>query len=325
MMGFLAPNSRRHPMPAEPYLMQLATRLSAGSNGWSDDFRARHRTFVLSRQQPDGGFAGREGDSDVYYTSFAARCLTVLGGTPDACRDALAGYVARQEYERLNAVDLLSWTSTALAVQLMGVADPLASLPADWIDRVVARLEALRRDDGGYAKSPEGAVGSTYQSFLSMLTYELLGRNVPRPNRLTQFLYDRQRNDGGFVEIGPMKQSGANPTAAAVAVLRSLGRMDDDIRNDVKRYLVQVRSSEGGFQANTRIPFADGLSTFTCVLTAQDLQLPESFDAELTARYVRDQLQLASGGFRGASWDEQADVEYTFYGLGTLALVAAAV
>jgi geranylgeranyl transferase type-2 subunit beta len=308
-------------MPAEPYLMQLAARLSAGSTGWSDAFRARHRTFVLSRQQPDGGFAGREGDSDVYYTSFAARCLTVLGSVPDATRDALGGYVSRQDYEQLNAVDLLSWASTALAVQLLGGADPLALLPADWIDRVVTRLETLRRDDGGYAKSPEGAVGSTYQSFLSMLTYELLGRAVPRPNRLTQFLYDRQRNDGGFVEIGPMKHSGANPTAAAVAVLTSLGRMDDDIRNDVKRYLVQVRSSEGGFQANTRIPFADGLSTFTCVLTAQDLQLPDSFDAGLTARYVRDQLQLSTGGFRGASWDEQADVEYTFYGLGTLALL----
>ena len=312
-------------MPAEPYLMQLASRLSAGSSGWSDAFRERHRAFVLSRQQPDGGFSGREGDSDVYHTSFAARCLTVLGGISDAARDALGGYVSRQDYENLNAVDLLSWTSTALAVQLMGGDDPLARFPADWIDRVVPRLEALRREDGGYAKSPEGAVGSTYQSFLSMLTYELLGRAVPRPNRLTQFLYDRQRGDGGFVEIGPMKQSGANPTAAAVAVLRSLGRMDDDIRHDVKRYLVQVRSSEGGFQANTRIPFADGLSTFTCVLTAQDLQLVDSYDTELTLRYVRDQLQLPSGGFRGASWDEQADVEYTFYGLGTLALLTAAV
>lgn len=312
-------------MPAEPYLLQLAARLSAGSIGWSAPFRDRHRTFVLSRQRTDGGFAGREGDSDVYYTSFAARCLMTLGDVPDTARDALAGYVARQSYEQLNAVDLLSWTSTALAVQLMGGGDPLAALPSDWTARVAARIESLRRDDGGYAKSPEGAVGSTYQSFLSMLTYELLGRAVPRPNRLTQFLYDRQRNDGGFVEIAPMKHSGANPTAAAVAVLRVLGRLDDEIRAEVRRYLVQVRSSEGGFQANTRIPFADGLSTFTCLLTAQDLGLTEAYDRETTLSYVRDQLQLPTGGFRGASWDEQADVEYTFYGLGTLAILSAEV
>ena len=28
------------------------------------------------------------------------------------------------------------------------------------------------------------------------------------------------------------------------------------------------------------------------------------------------------GGFRGGLWDEHTDVEYTFYGLGTLALAA---
>ena len=28
------------------------------------------------------------------------------------------------------------------------------------------------------------------------------------------------------------------------------------------------------------------------------------------------------GGFRGGLWDEQVDVEYTFYGLGTLALAS---
>ena len=28
------------------------------------------------------------------------------------------------------------------------------------------------------------------------------------------------------------------------------------------------------------------------------------------------------GGFRGGLWDDRTDVEYTFYGLGTLALAA---
>jgi geranylgeranyl transferase type-2 subunit beta len=31
--------------------------------------------------------------------------------------------------------------------------------------------------------------------------------------------------------------------------------------------------------------------------------------------------ELPDGGFRGGSWDAGADVEYTFYGLGALALV----
>ena len=36
---------------------------------------------------------------------------------------------------------------------------------------------------------------------------------------------------------------------------------------------------------------------------------------------MANQLEFPSGGFRGAEWDEQADVEYTFYGLGILGLL----
>ena len=31
----------------------------------------------------------------------------------------------------------------------------------------------------------------------------------------------------------------------------------------------------------------------------------------------------SDGGFRGAAWDDGHDVEYTFYGLGSLALLVA--
>jgi hypothetical protein len=37
--------------------------------------------------------------------------------------------------------------------------------------------------------------------------------------------------------------------------------------------------------------------------------------------YVRS-LEKAGGGFRGGLWDEGDDVEYTFYGLGALALLS---
>ena len=41
--------------------------------------RERHATFLLQSQRPDGGFAGRMGESDLYYTSFALRALSILG------------------------------------------------------------------------------------------------------------------------------------------------------------------------------------------------------------------------------------------------------
>ena len=86
-------------------------------------------------------------------------------------------------------------------------------------------------------------------------------------------------------------------------------------------FLQSVRSSEGGFQANTRIPFADGLSTFTGLLTLQDLQIEGVLELDKVRQFAEGWLEFPTGGFRGASWDEQADVEYTFYGLGLLALL----
>ena len=198
---------------------------------------------------------------------------------------------------------------------------PVDAAP-DWPEQIAEKLEQLRTADGGYAKSPEGAAGSTYHSFLVSLAYELMGQAVPRSGALVQFIYDRQRDDGGFVEIAPMKRSGTNPTAAAVALLDMFGALDDEVRGDVCGFLSDVRSGEGGFQANTRIPFADGLSTFTGLLTAQDLGCSELLDVKQVETFFANELEFPTGGFRGASWDRQADVEYTFYGLGTLAFVS---
>jgi geranylgeranyl transferase type-2 subunit beta len=308
-------------MTTEPYLFRLANRLAGGLSRMQPERCERHRRFILAHQQPDGGFTGREGDSDLYYTSFAVRGLALLGGlTLDEC-ESVGRFVKAHLNRQLSIVDLLSWLYTALVVQAAGGDDVFADAAPDWADQIAARLESVRTQDGGYAKSPEGAAGSTYNSFMVTLAYELIGRRPPRPNALIQFLYDRQRDDGGFVEIQPMKRSGTNPTAAAVAVLAMFDAIDDEIRNDVRDFLREVRSAEGGFQANTRIPFADGLSTFTGLLTAQDLGLNDILDPAKVEEFITQWLEFPTGGFRGASWDEAADVEYTFYGLGVLGLL----
>ena len=305
------------------YLFDLATRVAKGLRRIEADRIERHRRFLMTQQQSDGGFRGREGDSDLYYTGFAMRALAVSGGLDVKVRESVAGFLARQEPLQFNVIDQLSWIYGALVIQASGGRCLLEHQPSDFVDQVAARLEILRTTDGGYAKSSEGTAGSTYYSFLVVLTLQMLGRSVPRPNSLIQFLYDRQRDDGGFVEIAPMRRSGTNPTAAAVALLRVLGGMDDDIAADVLGFLSDVSGSEGGFQANSRIPFADGLSTFTGLLTAQDLCHDDVISEKRMHAFVCGALEREEGGFMGASWDQQADSEYTFYGLGILGLLSA--
>ncbi len=65
-------------MTPEPYLPRLNARLADTVARLPETTRLRHITYLRSAQNPDGGFSGREGGSDLYYTGFALRGLAVL-------------------------------------------------------------------------------------------------------------------------------------------------------------------------------------------------------------------------------------------------------
>lgn len=305
----------------DSFLLRLTKHLATGLKDLEPERAARHINFLLSFQQPDGGFAGRKGGSDLYYTSFAVRTLMLLDALDTARCQTIAAYLksaaSKQEY---GLIDLVSWFYSVITVQFAGNLAPLAGDTESFADELTTSLEVFRRADGGYAKTHEGGVGSTYHTFLAVLCYEMLERAVPAAASIVQFLLSRRRDDGGFVEIAQMKRSGTNPTAAAAVLLKRFEALDSDVLAGVERYLTLVRGNEGGFRANTQIPICDLLSTFTALLTAHELGLANTFGVENSRRYV-EQLELAEGGFAGAAWDQEADPEYTFYGLGTLALL----
>ncbi len=306
----------------EPYLTRLTGQLLDGAEMLPPDLRERNVQYLLEAQKADGGFPGREGGSDLYYTGFALRSLAVLQAlSPEVC--GRAGDFLRS---RLNGtagvVDFFSLVVSCYLVPLGGGPDVLADAPTDWRDRVAATLETFRTPDGGYGKAPKVPHGSTYTSFLVALCLQLLDRPIPEPGRLAAFVKSRRRDDGGYVEISAMKRSGTNPTAAGVGVLQILGELDEQSRDGTARFLAALPSPfEGGLRANDRIPAADLLSTFTGCWTMEQLGADNLVDWAAVKNYA-EECERPIGGFRGGLWDEQTDVEYTFYGLGTLALSA---
>lgn len=314
-------------MDNEPYLLRLSLRLAEGLTRQSEDFRGRHSAFLRAAQNPDGGFSGREGGSDLYYTGFALRGLAVLDGlTPEVC-DRAAGYLRHNLSGQASVIDFFSLLYACFLLHLAGI-DLLGECPPDWPERVVAALESFRTSDGGYAKTAGGGSGSVYHTFLVGLCYQLLGKPLPQSEGLVRFIQSRRREDGGFVEIAPMRRSGTNPTAAAVGILqlveaqeRSGSILTPDIRAGVAGFLSGLVSPEGGLRGNGRAPVADLLSTFTGIWTLHQLAALDRIDAPAVLRYAQT-LGMPEGGFRGGLWDEGTDVEYTFYGLGCLALLA---
>lgn len=304
------------------YLEELTIRLAVGVSRLPEEVRARHARFFLGGQREDGGFAGREGGSDLYYTNFALRSLALLGELHGEVAERARRFLAARLAGQATIVDFLSLVYGASLLNLSAGLDVFADAAPDWREAVAAALEKLRRDDGGYAKGPEGTASSTYHTFLVALCRQLIDAPLVEPERMVAFVLSQRREDGGFVEIKPMKRSGTNPTAAAVGLLKIVGRLDEDVREGVVDFLAEMQTDEGGLRANTRIPIADLLSTFTGLLTLVDLGAADCVDARAAARYA-ESLEQESGGFLGAVWDQGVDVEYSFYGLATLGLLAA--
>lgn len=302
------------------YLETLTIRLATGLAELDEETRQRHAQYLLAAQQPDGGFSGREGGSDLYYTGFALRALSVLGylhGEPAQKAGAfLKGRLAGRE----TIVDFLSLIYGAALLNVAAGVDVFADADPGWRDAVAASLENLRREDGGYAKSPDGKASSTYHTFLVVLCQQLIERPTPAPEKIVAFLQSQQEEEGGFREIRVQKRAGTNPTAAAVAVLRLFNALDDETRESTLDFLADMQTDEGGLRANTRIPVADLLSTFTGLLTLVDLNAAEEINLPAVGQFVRS-MERKQGGFHGAALDEGADVEYTFYGLGCLGLL----
>ncbi len=314
------------------YLERLTARLLTGLALLPTECTDRHRQFLVDQQNDDGGFSGRDGPSDLYYTAFALRGLAVLGGLEQAA-DAAAHYLAMRQgivgivppgrekaiQPEGSIVDFYSWIYAARLLEVLTDHNLFASLNRHWADDVIARIGRLRRDDGGFAKGAAGHLSSTYHSFLALLCYELVDRPMEQPLALRQFFLSQRMPTGGFREIRVSRRAGANPTAAAIGGLSILDALDANIGEKTASFLAELQNDEGGFRANTRIPIADLLSSFTALWTLAEVGALADCDLNGAHRFALA-MRTESGGFFAAAWDDTADVEYTFYGMGCLAV-----
>lgn len=302
------------------YLLDLTIRLEAGLAKLPAAFRDRHIAYLRLDQNDDGGFSGREGESDLYYTAFALRSLAILDALTPEIREKSAEHLRRSLTQEASVVDFFSLLYACFLLQAAGGPDVLAQAPADWPERVAGAMESLHTADGGYGKTPGAAAGSTYHTFLVGLCYQLLGKEYPRREEVVNFIASRRREDGGFVELAPMRRGGTNPTAAAVGALKLANDQNGDLLRALPAFLAGMQTPEGGLRANDRAPVADLLSTFTGLWTLEQLGAIERVDRAAARRFV-EQLDQPGGGFHAGLWDNETDVEYTFYGLGTIALL----
>ena len=102
------------------YLANLTLRLTAAVAGLPEDVRTRHAAYLAGAQNDDGGFAGRKGSSDLYYTSFGLRALAMLGTLDDPTAVRAAEFLRRQLQPKLPSIDFLSLVISAVLCAMVG-------------------------------------------------------------------------------------------------------------------------------------------------------------------------------------------------------------
>ena len=299
------------------YLAQLTERILPGLLREKPERREKLRAHFLAACAQNGGFRGRKGNGDLYYSAFAIRGLFLLGVLDDEnllCR--VADFLAEQFYrDDMPPVDILSWTFCATLMHTVrGTA-----LSAGEIASLLHRWEHFRRSDGCFATSTKSSLSSTYTTFLAAIFYELLGESERSRSLPIAPILERRRSDGGFVELSPLQYSGTNPTAAAVGLLTLLEVPLPEKEKTVD-FLCRCQQPIGGFQAHARIPVPDLLSSFSALTALHDLDAADRVNRSALQSFTSS-LRSPDGGFFGMLLDQQSDVEYAFYGMALEAML----
>ncbi len=308
-------NARRPP----GYLDELDGRLAQGIARLPARFRIRQRDCLAAAQNSDGGFAGRRGGSDIYYTSFGLRAASLLDQDDVGFWERAAGYLA----DRCPATDVVECFCILSSVRalrhrgrtLWPVAEEAAAREA-----IEQTLNRCRGADGGHAKA-EGGDGSVYHTFLAALCWQILGRPMRAGSDELGFVRSCRRADGGFADGPTADAGGTNPTAAAIALLAMHEALDEATARGAAGFLAAMQRPDGGFAAHATAPVADLMSTFTALVALAACGATGLVSRAQVGRFAKG-LAAPDGGFRATPADDAVDVEYTYYGLGTFGLLS---
>jgi geranylgeranyl transferase type-2 subunit beta len=307
-------------MTSSLYLDMLDDLLRPGISGLSETFKATQIAFVLSRQQPDGGFCGRQGGSDLYYTDFALRTLAWLA--PDHTALArTADYLADLSCSPSDVVSCFSLLSARRLIERHSnnaAADLQETINAS---ALIAWLRNQMLSGGGMSRLADRRV-SAYHTFLGSLCFQLLAADMPSIADAVRAIQALKRPDGGYAEMPDQGTSQTNATAAAVAFLMMHNAMPSDTA-DTANFLAAMQTTDGGLQAHAAARCGDLLSTFTGLLTLTGLGSLDRIDPAAAARFLHETAH-PRGGFLACNADDTPDVEYTYYGIATLALLRVA-
>ena len=256
--------------------------------------------FLRGLINEDGGFADRNGKSDLYYTVFGVEALLALQADFD--RKKVLDYLAGQN---INALDFIHTACLArpLADLQIQIEKPLRNA-------ILQNIEKAKCPDGGFSR--EGSpTADIYGSFFALCAYQDLKGEPPDKKQLLKFIDSLRQKNGAYLNESTSTAGLSTSTAAAITILNSLNA---PVSDSTINWLMDRYCQDGGFCAAENIPIPDLLSTATVLhaLCANGVDI--SGMKQQTLNFL-DTLWSSRGAFCGSCADDTLDCEYTYYGL----------
>lgn len=175
------------------------------------------REFLRCHLCDDGGFQGRDGRSDLYYTVFGLEASLALDVKipPERVVSYLRGFGTGQSLDLVHLASLVR-CQINLAEGGNDAIDP-ASRRA-----MIAHLMHFRAVDGGFSTSAGAERGHVYGSFLALGICQDLQVDDLEPAGVLESVRSLQMPDGGFSNEPTMAVSATAATAAAVTIFHYL-------------------------------------------------------------------------------------------------------
>jgi hypothetical protein len=267
--------------------------------------------FLTSQLNPDGGFKNRAGDSDLYYTVFGiegllalradvpfgtvARYLEAFGGgdsldfvhtaclarcwasmPPDLRHEAPFDRIVRNISRFQSADGAYNASPGAQRGTLYGcflAAGAHQDAGADVPDSaaLVACIERLRADDGGYANGDALPMGLTPPTAAAATLLRNLGR--PVPPEVGQWLLSRHHATGGFFATPMAPVPDLLSTATALHALAGMQVDLEPIKDSCLDFIDSLWTNKGAFYGNWTDDAADGEYTYYGLLALGHLSL----------------------------------------------------
>lgn len=264
----------------------------------SNASRALVSQFVRSqRVNHSAAFMGKNGQADVYYTSFGWLLSYVLD-IPLPTQERKA-FLIEHPSAHGDLIHEAALVRCRLLHRLMMRGGSLLTL----LSHFPTALHPL----SAYSV-PQNDPQCPYTQFIWLSLLEDAGSVLPKAAEVLKSLDDYRTEDGGYANVKAAKTATLNATAAALAVRGRLTgwRMDDDVEA-----LRRMQDSMGGFRSSALAPIPDLLSTATALFVLRSYRVRPIYD---TSAFVEAHW-LEQGGFSATLLDDDSDVEYVFYGL----------